>query len=255
MSKSECGMRAMTKANVRLRHWISTFDSDIRIEFDMKSTGDDVNHRSLCRPWEHQLSRRQWLGSVAGVAGAAALGGLFQPAIADELKKKHKQVLFIWLDGGMSQLESWDPKPNTQFGGPFRADPDQRAGHPRQRAAAADGEADAPPGGRPQPVHAGQLALGRRGPHPARRSEEPRRDVSVLRLGRRQAARARRQRPAALRLDQARQRRLHPPGRRLPRPEVRRAGLRRRQAAGEPAAAGVAHASRTTTPATSCASG
>ena len=32
-------------------------------------------------------------------------------------------MLFIWLDGGMSQLESWDPKPNTQFGGPFRAIP------------------------------------------------------------------------------------------------------------------------------------
>lgn len=34
-----------------------------------------------------------------------------------------KQVLFIWLDGGISQLESWDPKPNTEFGGPFRAIP------------------------------------------------------------------------------------------------------------------------------------
>ncbi|MGE3780879.1 MAG: DUF1501 domain-containing protein, partial [Pirellulaceae bacterium] len=27
----------------------------------------------------------------------------------------------IWIDGGMSQLESWDPKPNTRFGGPFRS--------------------------------------------------------------------------------------------------------------------------------------
>ena len=35
-------------------------------------------------------------------------------------------MLFVWLDGGMSQLESWDPKPNTPFGGPFRADPDRR---------------------------------------------------------------------------------------------------------------------------------
>src|SRR6185369_14299079 len=26
-------------------------------------------------------------------------------------------------DGGMSQLESWDPKPNTVFGGPFRSIP------------------------------------------------------------------------------------------------------------------------------------
>ncbi len=71
----------------------------------------------LCTPQDHRLSRRQWLGA----AGAAALGGLAMPAFADELRKKRRQVLFIWLDGGMSQLESWDPKPNTTFGGPFRA--------------------------------------------------------------------------------------------------------------------------------------
>jgi uncharacterized protein (DUF1501 family) len=77
----------------------------------------------LCKPWEHRSSRRQWLGGVAGAAGTMALGGMFQPAVAKDLQKKQKQVLFIWLDGGISQLESWDPKPNTQFGGPFRAIP------------------------------------------------------------------------------------------------------------------------------------
>lgn len=78
----------------------------------------------LCRPWEHWASRRQFLGTTAAAAiGATGLGGLLQPTVADELKKKHKQVLFIWIDGGMSQLESWDPKPGTLFGGPFRAIP------------------------------------------------------------------------------------------------------------------------------------
>ncbi len=62
-------------------------------------------------------------GSAGAVAGAIGLGRLLTPALADELKKKSKQVLFIWLDGGISQLESWDPKPNTEFGGPFRAIP------------------------------------------------------------------------------------------------------------------------------------
>jgi len=76
----------------------------------------------LCTPTDHHLSRRQWLGGVAGGTAAGALG-LFHPALAEEVRRKDKQVLFIWLDGGMSQLESWDPKPRTQFGGPFRAIP------------------------------------------------------------------------------------------------------------------------------------
>ncbi|MBY0522480.1 MAG: DUF1501 domain-containing protein [Gemmataceae bacterium] len=78
----------------------------------------------LCTPTEHRMSRRQWLGAAAGTtAGLLGLGDLAQPAFAEELKKKRKQVLFVWIDGGMSQLETWDPKPNTQFGGPFRAIP------------------------------------------------------------------------------------------------------------------------------------
>ncbi len=75
--------------------------------------------KAQCKPWEHRLSRRQWLGGAAG--STLAMGSLLQSSVALELKKQHKQVLFIWLDGGMSQLESWDPKPETEFGGPFRA--------------------------------------------------------------------------------------------------------------------------------------
>ena len=46
-----------------------------------------------------------------------------EPVIAEELRRQEKQVIFVWLDGGMSQLESWDPKPNTDTGGPFKAIP------------------------------------------------------------------------------------------------------------------------------------
>ncbi|MFO0878674.1 MAG: DUF1501 domain-containing protein [Gemmataceae bacterium] len=74
----------------------------------------------LCRPHEHRLSRRQWMGQVG--AGVVA-GGLAPPLLAETVAKKHRQVLMVWLDGGISQLESWDPKPNTRFGGPFRAIP------------------------------------------------------------------------------------------------------------------------------------
>ncbi len=79
-----------------------------------------------CNPWEHAISRRRVLGAMTGAAagvGLGGLGGLLEPAVAEELKRNDKQVLMVWLDGGMSQLESWDPKPDTPYGGPFRAIP------------------------------------------------------------------------------------------------------------------------------------
>jgi uncharacterized protein (DUF1501 family) len=83
-----------------------------------------VRPNPLCTPSEHRLSRRQWLGRTAGAALAVGgVGPFAAPAVAEALAKKDRQVLFIWIDGGISQLETWDPKPNTQFGGPFRAIP------------------------------------------------------------------------------------------------------------------------------------
>ncbi|HIF30236.1 MAG TPA: DUF1501 domain-containing protein [Planctomycetaceae bacterium] len=81
-----------------------------------------MDQSALCRPWEHTISRRQFVAAgAAATAGTLGLAPFLQTSIAEEVQKQHKQVLFIWLDGGMSQLESWDPKPNSQFGGPFRA--------------------------------------------------------------------------------------------------------------------------------------
>ena len=50
-------------------------------------------------------------------------GGLSGLANAGELAGGNRQLLVIFLDGGLSQLESWDPKPGTLEGGPFRAIP------------------------------------------------------------------------------------------------------------------------------------
>jgi uncharacterized protein (DUF1501 family) len=83
-----------------------------------------------CRSLEHVVSRRSLLGGMAGgvgLAGAAGLGlcgGLAaSPAVADAVKAAGKRVLVVFLHGGVSQLESWDPKPGTETGGPFRAIP------------------------------------------------------------------------------------------------------------------------------------
>lgn len=75
-----------------------------------------------CQPWEHSLHRRQLLQTAAA---AGLLGGLApaSASAADASPVRDKQILFVWIDGGMSQLESWDPKPGTKFGGPFRAIP------------------------------------------------------------------------------------------------------------------------------------
>jgi len=71
------------------------------------------------------VTRRAFLGSVAaGVSLAADMTvlNLFKsPVLADELRKNDKRVILLWLAGGASQLETWDPKPGRPTGGPFRA--------------------------------------------------------------------------------------------------------------------------------------
>ena len=52
-----------------------------------------------CGGHDHTLSRRSMLGLLAGAAG-----GLLAPDVASALRSKQRQVLMIWLDGGMSQL-------------------------------------------------------------------------------------------------------------------------------------------------------
>ncbi|MFT5109978.1 MAG: hypothetical protein ACI9UA_005630 [Pseudoalteromonas tetraodonis] len=64
------------------------------------------------------MSRRKMLGVIGGAAG---FGSLLQPAVAETIAKKQKQVCLIWLDGGISQYESWHPLPDSQFAGPFRS--------------------------------------------------------------------------------------------------------------------------------------
>lgn len=81
---------------------------------------------TFCGSPDHRLDRRGFLtGAGAAAAGFAAsmtgLDVLEQPAIAAELKKGQKRVILLWLAGGASQLETWDPKPGAATGGPFRA--------------------------------------------------------------------------------------------------------------------------------------
>ncbi len=77
-----------------------------------------------CRSGEHLIERRKFLGTLAGVAGAATFGApSMVRAAMPQLTAGNKHILMVWLAGGVSQLETWDPKPKTDTGGPFRAIP------------------------------------------------------------------------------------------------------------------------------------
>ncbi len=82
-----------------------------------------------CGSFEHGLSRRAFMGGLAAGAafgvptlGASSLGAA-AGALSNDLAKSQKRVLMVYLSGGVSQLESWDPKPGSKTGGPFRAIP------------------------------------------------------------------------------------------------------------------------------------
>src|SRR5262245_62020744 len=71
------------------------------------------------RATDHVLSRRSLLGGLlTGAAGTLAAAPWWQPVVADELKRLGKRLLIVNQGGGLSQLESWDLKPNTDTGGP-----------------------------------------------------------------------------------------------------------------------------------------
>ncbi|MEY4613100.1 MAG: hypothetical protein RL179_1073 [Planctomycetota bacterium] len=78
-----------------------------------------MNCNYACKTMEHGISRRAFLGGVGGMG----LGALANPLSAKGLMAQQKRVLVVFLAGGVSQLETWDPKPGVVTGGPFRAIP------------------------------------------------------------------------------------------------------------------------------------
>lgn len=80
----------------------------------------------FCGSADHGVSRRNFLGATAAVTASAfadmtALDRLAASDAGKELKKNQKRVILLWLAGGASQLETWDPKPGAATGGPFRS--------------------------------------------------------------------------------------------------------------------------------------
>ncbi len=67
----------------------------------------------------HHVSRRGFLHTVS--AGAVAAGSLslrdLMTLQAAELRKQGKSMILLWMGGGPSQFETFDPKPNHENGG------------------------------------------------------------------------------------------------------------------------------------------
>ena len=84
-----------------------------------------------CGSQEHELSRRTFFGASAGVfaGGLTALNRLKAPVLADELRRNQKRVLMLFLNGGASQFETFDPKPGRPTGGPFVSIPTSVPGY------------------------------------------------------------------------------------------------------------------------------
>src|SRR5262245_22866998 len=81
-----------------------------------------AQRNTFCGSAEHVVDRRGFLaGASLAAASMTGLNVLQAPAVAAELKKQQKRVVLLWLAGGASQLETFDPKPGAVTGGPFRA--------------------------------------------------------------------------------------------------------------------------------------
>jgi hypothetical protein len=66
---------------------------------------------------------------AAGVGAAAGLGWVdFLTAHADELREAHKACILLWMAGGPSQFETFDPKLGAENQGPTKAIPTVASG-------------------------------------------------------------------------------------------------------------------------------
>jgi Protein of unknown function (DUF1501) len=86
-----------------------------------------MNRKSFCGSAAHAVNRRGFLTTLAGVGVAAFASDmtgvqvLAHPEIAQELRRNQKRCIMLWLAGGASQMETFDPKPGAITGGPFQS--------------------------------------------------------------------------------------------------------------------------------------
>lgn len=68
------------------------------------------------------MTRRHYFRHMAAAA-IAAPGSMFVNALhsqAADVKKRHKRCILLWMSGGPSHMDTWDLKPGSANGGPFK---------------------------------------------------------------------------------------------------------------------------------------
>src|SRR5688572_20823197 len=79
----------------------------------------------MFRRTEAPLSRRELLKLAAAGVGGASLSGWVGPLAtrAAEARKKGRACIVLWMDGGPSHLDTFDPKPDAraEVRGEFKA--------------------------------------------------------------------------------------------------------------------------------------
>ncbi len=71
----------------------------------------------------NSLNRRHFLSHVAGYSALALPGLHFVRTItanAQELRRRNKAIIILWLGGGPATIDMWDLKPGASTGGEFR---------------------------------------------------------------------------------------------------------------------------------------
>lgn len=69
------------------------------------------------------MNRRHFLSHLASTSLLASSSASFTNSIlanANDLRKRHKSAILLWMSGGPSTIDMWDLKPGTVTGGPFK---------------------------------------------------------------------------------------------------------------------------------------
>ncbi len=74
-------------------------------------------------PQHSTIGRRSVLQMMAACGLSMSLAPMTAQAASKRRSERPKSLITLWMNGGMSQLETWDPHPGTTIGGDVSAIP------------------------------------------------------------------------------------------------------------------------------------